>query len=146
MKAAHSKSKNPSAKNYTGFRLLSKVAYQSATHGNRFVQTYGNHYAKNYSAYEKAGTFKLGALLAKDSFTGTGDGKTAVGPMFLMKKMPAGFNKASRDWKYTMIMPDGRVFGATGGKNAAAMNVLLRMPQRCRARQDAVMLLPENSA
>ncbi|MEC8164068.1 MAG: hypothetical protein VX079_05845, partial [Pseudomonadota bacterium] len=65
MKAAHSKSKNPSAKNYTRFRLLSKVAYKSATHDNSLVQTCSNHYAKNYSAYEKAGTFKLGALLAK---------------------------------------------------------------------------------
>ena len=79
----------------------------------------------------------------KDSFTVTGDGKTAVGPMFLMKKMPAGFNKASRDWKYTMIMPDGRVFGASGGKNAAAMKFWYECQNGVAPDQDTVMLLPE---
>ena len=79
----------------------------------------------------------------KDSFTVTGDGKTAVGPMFLMKKMPAGFNKASRDWKYTMIMPDGRVFGASGGKNAAAMKFCYECQNGVAPDQDTVMLLPE---
>ena len=79
----------------------------------------------------------------KYSFTVTGDGKTAVGPMFLMKKMPAGFNKASRDWKYTMIMPDGRVFGASGGKNAAAIMFCYECHNGVAPDQDAVMLLPE---
>ena len=51
MTTACSKSKNPIAKNYTNFRRYSKVAYQSATHGNHFVQNYGNDYAKNYGAY-----------------------------------------------------------------------------------------------
>ena len=107
------------------------------------MQTYSNHYAKNYSAYEKAGTFKPGALPAKDSLTVTGDGKTAVGPIFLMQEMSAGFNKASRDWKYTMIMPDGKVIGATGGKNAAAMTFCYECHNGVAPDQDAVMLLPE---
>jgi hypothetical protein len=143
MTTAYSKSKNPIAKNYTNFRRYSKVAYQSATHGNRFVQNYGNDYAKNYGAYENAGTFKPGALLAKDSFTVSGDGKMAVGPLFLMQKMPSGFNKASLDWKYSMIMPDGKVFWATGGKNSAAMNFCYECHNGVAPDQDAVMLLPE---
>lgn len=143
MTAAYGKSKNPIAKNYTNFRRYSKVAYQSATHGNRFVQNYANNYAKNYGAYENAGTFTPGALLAKDSFTVSGDGKMAVGPLFLMQKMPGGFNKASLDWKYSMIMPDGKVFGATGGKNSAAMNFCYECHNAVAPDQDAVMLLPE---
>ena len=55
MTTAYSKSKNPIAKNYTNFVRNSKVAYQSATHCNRFVQNLGNSYAKNYGEYENVG-------------------------------------------------------------------------------------------
>tara|TARA_E500000331_G_scaffold87467_1_gene83022 strand:- start:926 stop:1201 length:276 start_codon:yes stop_codon:yes gene_type:complete len=65
MTTAYGKSKYPIAKNYTNFRRYSKVAYQSATHDNHFVQNYGNDYAKNYAAYENAGTFKPGAILGE---------------------------------------------------------------------------------
>ncbi|MFQ5745262.1 MAG: hypothetical protein ACE5HV_17025, partial [Acidobacteriota bacterium] len=40
------------------------------------------------------------------------------GPLFLMEKMPAGFSPETGDWRYTMIMPNGSVFGATKGRNA----------------------------
>ena len=145
MTTAYGKSKNPIAKNYTDFRRYREVAYQSATHDNRFVQNYGNDYAKNYAAYENAGTFKLGAFFAKDSFTVSGDGKMAVGPLFLLQNVPSGFNKASLDWKYSMIMPDGKVFGATGGKNSAAMNFCYECHNGVAPDQGAVMLLPEES-
>lgn len=78
MTTAYGKLKNPIAKNYTNFVRNSKVAYQSATHCNRFVQNLGNSYAKNYGAYENAGRLKPGAMLAKDSFTVSGDGKMVV--------------------------------------------------------------------
>ena len=87
--------------------------------------------------------FKPGALLAKDSFTVSGDGKMVVGPLFLMQKMPARFNKTRLDWKYSMIKPDGKVFGATGGKNSAAMNFCYECHNAVAPDQDAVMLLPE---
>ena len=32
-----------------------------------------------------------------------------------MQKMPAGFNAESGDWRYSMVMPNGSVFGTTGG-------------------------------
>jgi len=42
-----------------------------------------------------------------------------------------------------MIMPDGKVFGATGGKNSAAMNFCYECHSGVAPDQDAVMLLPE---
>ncbi len=45
-------------------------------------------------------------------------GKVRPGPLFIMEKMSAGFSPESGDWRYTMIMPDGSVFGATKGRNA----------------------------
>ena len=34
-----------------------------------------------------------------------------------MEKMAKGFDPESGDWRYTMIMPDGSVFGTTNGEN-----------------------------
>jgi hypothetical protein len=143
MKAAYGKSGGPVSLGYTGYQRYSKVAYQSATHGNRYVQNYANDAARNYGAFEKAGTFKAGAILAKDSFSVSGDGKTSVGPLFVMQKMPAGFNKASLDWKYSMVMPDGKIFGVTGGTNSAAMTFCHECHNSVAPDQDAVMFLPE---
>ena len=36
-----------------------------------------------------------------------------------MEKMEAGFDPDTGDWRYTLIMPTGRVIGTTGGKGAA---------------------------
>ena len=46
-------------------------------------------------------------------------GKEQPGPLFIMEKMQAGFSPETGDWRYTMIMPNGAVFGATKGKDAA---------------------------
>jgi len=143
MKAAYGKSGNSVSKNYLGYARFSKVAYQSATHGNRFVQNYGNGSAKNYRLFENAGNFRAGAVLAKDSFTVMPNGKVGVGPLFLMEKMSSGFSKASRDWKYSMIMPNGKMFGVTGGKNSAGMNFCYECHNGVAPEQDSVMLLPE---
>lgn len=62
-----------------------------------------------------------GAVIAKDSFSVAPDGQVSVGPLFLMEKMPAGFLAESGDWKYTMILPDGSLFGETHGHNSAGM-------------------------
>ena len=143
MRAGYGKSKSPMAKNYLNFRRYSRVAYQSATHGGRYVQNYANEYGKAYGAYEKAGTLPVGTLLAKDSFSAAPGGKLGIGPLFLMQKMSAGFNKAARDWKYSMIMPDGKIFGVTGGKNSKGMNFCYECHNGVAPDQDSVMLVPD---
>jgi len=57
----------------------------------------------------------VGSIIAKDSLAVTDDNKILPGPLFLMEKMPAGFNYVSGDWRYTMVMPDGSMFGTTNG-------------------------------
>ena len=41
-----------------------------------------------------------------------------LGSLFLMEKMPQGFSYVSGDWKYSVIKPDGRLFGETNGKGS----------------------------
>ncbi len=38
-----------------------------------------------------------------------------------MEKMTKGWNKATGDWRYAMIMPGGNLFGITKGKNSGGL-------------------------
>jgi len=93
MQAAFAKSCGPVSNSYQGWTRYSKVAYVSGTHGNRLVQNYCNAKAKAYGKFENAGRMPVGAILAKDSFQVTGAGKDAVGPLFVMEKISAGWNR-----------------------------------------------------
>ena len=107
---------------YQAWPRYSRHAYVSGTHGNRYVQNYANATARAYGAYEKAGRMPAGSILAKDSFSVASNGNVSIGPLFIMEKMNAGFNPDSGDWRYSMIMPNGAVFGVTkgaGGKKVA---------------------------
>jgi len=92
--------------------------YQSATHGARYVSNYTNAVGKAYGKFEEAGVMPVGTLITKDSFTAVADGDIYPGPLFFMEKMDAGFNPKSGDWKYTMVMPDGSLFGITNGEGS----------------------------
>ena len=121
MQAAYAKSGGPVSNSYQGWARYSNVAYVFGTHGNRYVQNYGNAKAKAYGKFENAGRMPVGAILAKDSFQVTGTGKVAVGPLFVMEKMSAGWNKASDGWKYSMVLPTGAIMGVTKGTNSNAI-------------------------
>jgi len=103
------------ARAYQKWQLYNTAPLRSATHGRRFVNHYANPIASAYGKYETAGKLPVGSIVAKDSFAVTDDNKTLPGPLFLMEKMPEGFNYVSGDWRYTMIMPDGSLFGTTNG-------------------------------
>ncbi len=106
------------ANEYLDWTRYNDAPYISATHGARYISNYANGKAKAYAKFEQAGTFPVGAIIAKDSFTATDDGQLHAGPLFTMEKMPAGFNPESGDWKYVMIMPDGSFFGETNGEGS----------------------------
>lgn len=121
LKAGYAKSGNKWVKAYQSWTNYALRPYVSDTHGGRFVNNYANARGSNYGLFENAGPSPDGTVLAKDSFQVKPNGKVAPGPLFLMEKMAAGFNAESQDWRYTMIMPNGQVFGTTGGKNSAKM-------------------------
>ena len=140
---AYEKSGNPVAKSYAKWRRYNTVPYQSATHGSRYVSNYANGVAeKQYGMFEDAGPMPAGSLLAKDSFVVTPDGKVSVGPLFLMEKMASGFNKASQDWRYTLILPSGATVGTTGGAGSDSMTFC----HECHVAmedQDSMWFLPD---
>ncbi len=56
--------------------------------------------------------------------------------------MKKGFFKASGDWRYKMVMPDGAVFGTTKGKGTGKV----KFCYECHLEQsdhDSLLFLPE---
>ena len=100
---------------YRNWNNYNTVPYQSATHGGRYVNNYANKTAAAYGKFEDFGEMPVGSILAKDSFTVDGSGDVSSGPLFLMRKMEAGFRPDFGDWEYTLIMPGGDVYGVTNG-------------------------------
>ena len=129
---------------YDGMSAHSRTPYISDTHGGRFVMNYANAAGKAYGKYEEAGRLPNGTVLYKDSFTIDGGGRVAVGPLFVMTKMEAGFDAASGDWKYSMVMPDGSIFGETNGRNAAGMQFCVDC-HAAAAETDYLMFMPEEA-
>ena len=116
MVAAYRLSRDPVADRYYTWRRYNRVPYLSANHGDRYINNYANAAASAYGA--GAGPMPAGAVLAKDSFTVTRRGDVFTAPLFLMEKMPSAFSAETRDWRYTMIMPDGSLFGTTHGQGS----------------------------
>ena len=83
----------------------------------------------------------VGTIVAKDSIGAAAGGKGTPGPLFLMEKMRRGWNKASADWKYTLIMPTGAVIGTTKGKGDAAVKFCASCHQA--AGKSQMFYLPE---
>ncbi|MDA0260773.1 MAG: hypothetical protein O3A21_01045 [Proteobacteria bacterium] len=65
--------------------------YRSATHGNRYVNNYGNDNARPYGRLSPGEQMPAGAILVKDSFTVTADGDVFGGALFVMEKLPEGY-------------------------------------------------------
>ncbi len=113
--AGYARSGEPSAAAYSGWRRYNSVPYLSSTHGNHYINNYANEKARGYGG---GGRLAVGSVIAKDSFSVTETGGILLGPLFLMEKMPRGFSYVSGDWKYSLIQPDGTLFGETNGRGS----------------------------
>ncbi len=143
MAAGYAESGFEEAQEYLHWRQFNTAPYLSSDHGARYLNNYGNDAALSYGQFEEAGQMPEGALLAKDSFEVTARGDVVTGPLFLMEKMHAGFHEEARDWRYTMIMPDGRLFGRTGGTNSSRVEFCIECHREAGEEDDELFFLPE---
>jgi hypothetical protein len=141
MAAAYRLSRNHWADQFYSWRRYNRVPYLSATHGERYINNYANAAAKAYG--KGAGSLPEGAVLAKDSFTVTARGDVFTGPLFLMEKMPAGFSPEAHDWRYTMIMPDGSLFGTTNGEGSDRVEFCVSCHLLAEEGMDDLFFVPE---
>ena len=143
MAAGYRLSEQPGAGSYRMWRRYNRTPYRSATHGERFVNNYANTTAKAYGRYEAFGAMPVGSVLAKDSFAVTNRGDVFLGPLFLMEKMPAGFDAESQDWRYSMIMPDGSLFGTTNGEGSERVAFCITCHKAVDEKHDQMFFVPE---
>jgi len=144
MRTAYAKSGNLWAKWFMDWKNVSTQPYASSTHGGRYVANYASRKAApSYGRFEKGGAMPMGGVLAKSSFVVTPEGHVSVGPLFLMEKMGGGFNKASGNWRYTLIMPNGRTVGTTGGKGDRNVRFCIECHAAVAQSQDSMFFLPE---
>lgn len=144
MRAAYSKAGVATVRGYQKWVTVSTAPYASDTHGNRYTSNAVNsHGDYRYKKFEEAGTLPLGTVLAKDSMVVRPDGKVAVGPLFIMEKKTAGWNKDSGDWQYSMVLPNGKLAGATKTKGMS-MTFCAECHGGVAPDMDYIMLLPED--
>jgi hypothetical protein len=142
MVAAYRLSQDPVADRYYTWRRHNRTPYLSTTHGDRYINNYANAEAEPYGQKGEA-PMPVGAVLAKDSFTVTGQGDVFTGPLFLMEKMAPGFAPEGRDWRYTMIMPDGSLFGTTNGENGGRVAFCARCHRTAGDAADHLFFVPQ---
>ncbi|MGI9485927.1 MAG: cytochrome P460 family protein [Geminicoccaceae bacterium] len=143
MTAAYALSQNSDAANYRRWQRFNTAPYPSATHGSRYVNNYGNRLSGSYDQQDNLEPLPEGAVLAKDSFAVTAVGDVFLGPLFLMEKMAPGFDPETRDWRYSMIMPDGSYFGMSGGDNADRVEFCVTCHVTAGDENDHLFFVPE---
>lgn len=146
MVAGYALTRESVARNYRSWRRYNQAPYRSATHGDRFVNNYANAIARDrYGRLEDGEQMPVGSVLAKDSFAVTAEGDVFTGPLFVMEKMPRGFNPPSRDWRYSMILPDGSYFGVTNGDNSERVEFCITCHAAAGDEQDHLFFVPEDN-
>ena len=130
------------ARNFLRWERFNSAPYRSATHGERFVNNYANASANDYGLFEEAGEMPAGAVIVKDTFYVAQSGGVFPGALMVMEKMSDGFDEATGDWRYSMIMPDGSLFGTTGGENAGSVAFCADC-HALAARNDYLFFIPE---
>jgi hypothetical protein len=143
MVAGYALSGDSAAERYRTWTRFNKVPYRSATHGERYVNNYANPAGQAYGKFEESGTLPQGTVLAKDSFAVTARGDVFSGPIFLMEKMAPGFKPEARDWRYSMIMPDGSIFGVTNGQDTERVEFCIACHEAAGDEQDHLFYIPE---
>ncbi len=141
--AGYARSGNPSAGSYSSWRRYNSVPYLSSTHGNHYINNYANEKARDYGSGKR---LAVGSVIAKDSFSVTETGGILLGPLFLMEKMPKGFSYVSGDWKYSLIQPDGTMFGETNGVGSKRVQYCISCHLALEAQDHLYFVPPEYRA
>jgi len=145
LKAAYQKAGLSSLSDYQSWDVFNTAPYQSATHGNRYVNNFvDDRGSREYGKFENVDEMPAGSVLAKDSFSVSPNGQIGVGPMFLMEKMRDGFNADTGDWKYTMVMPTGQVLGVTNGEGSANVQFCADCHMAVAGMQDSLYFVPQD--
>jgi len=132
-------SEAPAARVYSSWPRYSLRPFGSE-HGS-YLEIFANEKAEAFGRFEDAGVLPEGSIVAKHHFSVSGAGVVSRGPLLTMQKMQRGFNPTTTDWRFTMIMPDGRIAAETAGRNSAGVDFCVEC-HKAAWRQDFMMFVP----
>ncbi|MDF1720131.1 MAG: cytochrome P460 family protein [Minwuia sp.] len=138
----YAEASEPSVMGYQNWQRFNTAPYLSATHGDRFVNNYGNALAGDYTNVLTGAAMPAGAILAKDAFAVTEEGQVFAQSLFVMEKLGAGRSPETADWRYVMITAAGEVYGDSMGENAMKVTFCHECHQQV-AGQDYLFFVPE---
>ena len=104
---------------YPQWHRRDSVPFRSILHGKRYVTVYANDRAigEDDRKFSELG-IRPGSTVVTPSFSVQDDGNVEAGPLFILEKMPKGFNTRAGNWRYTVIGPEGDIVGVTQGQHA----------------------------
>jgi len=135
----------PEAAAYRDWTSASTAPYQSATHGSRFVLNLVNDAGRDaYLDFLSEGLkMPVGTKTAKVSFTIDRSGAVKQGPLFVMEKVARGALPDTGDWRYTLVLPTGKVMGVTGTETGDKVKFCHDCHASTADTQDSLLYLPE---
>ena len=116
-KMQYEKSGHRLAETYVSWSRLDSRPFLSKLHGNRYVAVFANDRALTTSSAAPDAPIISGVAMATPTFSLSEDGTLEPGPLFLLEKMPKGFNTKAGNWRYTIIGPEGDIIGVTKGQH-----------------------------
>lgn len=132
-----------SVRNFQSWTLFSTIPYRSRSHSRRYVNNYANDIAAPlYGQYGAAGRLPEGSVIVKDSFVVTEEGRLVFGSLSIMEKMTTGFNPQGGDWRFTFVLPDGRLFGSTHELDEYTVEFCQDCHRDAGVEQDYLFFLP----
>jgi len=123
LRSLYAKGDHPTVRqDWTRWKNFVRTPYIAETHGERYAVNLANDIAARvYGQFHDLEKMPVGGIIAKPSFTVDASGKAVPAPLYIMEKMPRGWNPSTADWRYAMILPGGRTWGMTKGVNSAGM-------------------------
>lgn len=95
-------------KNYRNWTKASTLPANPGFHAERFLLTWVNETgADAYTQFAEGVAMPEGTVIAKESFSINGKGKSKPGPLFIMEKAAEGASPKTGDWYYTMVSSKG---------------------------------------
>ena len=145
MRKSYLRAGDPIAEAYQTWRRFNLAPYHSPNHGERFDNLYGSVEADDYGKFENLSPLPDGAIIIKDSFSVTRNGDLRSGPLFMMKKMPAGFPSLAGTWRFTMPRGDGSLVGITDGDGAGKVRFCGECHNKAGAQHDYLYFMPREA-
>jgi hypothetical protein len=144
MREGYAKSGYTPAAEYMDWQQFTTGPYLSRAHMKRYVSNYANKIAAPYyGRYEQSGKLPVGSALAKDSFVISKGGRVIFSALAIMEKMPPGFNPAGGDWRFTLVLPDGRLFGSTHADDEYTVEFCQKCHVDAGADRDFLFFMPK---